>query len=41
MSAEDRLTKLTEEQLLHLNSLKEKLEKIDTLTSKRECFNNF
>lgn len=40
MSAEDRLTKLTEEQLLHLNSLKEKLEKIDTMTSKREWFNN-
>ena len=33
MSAEDRITKLTEEQLLHLNSLKEKLEKIDSLTS--------
>ena len=34
MSAEDRLAKLTEEQLLHLNSLKDKLEKIDGLTSK-------
>lgn len=33
MSAEDRITKLTEEQLLHLNSLKDKLEKIDSLTS--------
>jgi sugar diacid utilization regulator len=35
MSAEDRLTKLTEEQLVHLNSLKDKLEKIDSLTSKQ------
>jgi hypothetical protein len=33
MSAEDRITKLSEEQLLHLNSLKDKLEKIDSLTS--------
>ena len=37
MSAEDRLQKLTEEQLLHLNSLKTKLEQIDSLTSNDLC----
>lgn len=33
MSAEDRLKKVAEEQALHISALKEKLDKIDALSS--------
>jgi hypothetical protein len=33
ISAEEKLSKLTEEQIAHLNALKEKLEQIDALSS--------
>jgi hypothetical protein len=33
-AAEDRLKKVAEEQALHIAALKEKLDKIDTLSSK-------
>lgn len=35
MSAEDRLSKVVEEQASHIAALKDKLDKIDTLTSKK------
>lgn len=33
MSAEDRLSKLSEEQMVHITALKEKFEQIDSLSS--------